>query len=618
MANQLSSLLYTTQARFNNAIDIIILLLIPAFLCLAVPDWIFAHIGGIDSYVYLGYFRNFSHHITVFSGTYYGTRLAFIIPGYICYKIFPPLIANYILHLGFYYLALFSLYFILRIMVNRRAALLAAAFMGFYPYFLAATGWDYIDGAGIAYLLLTVLLLTLAAKNSQMTQIPGQKQHSSAIISKKHGLLLFLVGVSFAALIYTNTFLLIMTPSLVLYYFAIRPQSWNLLLKSVLIAGSGAMLATILFGIVNVAAGGTFLFFGVSFYTAGSLLIHSNPWLLPGCAWLLRVPFMIFPFFIFLTSLLFIMVSLVRVKSGLFAMNSLLQVARDNIFSLCHLLNFLLMLSMQLLGKSVFQLPYYASYLLPTACLAAGAQLTASLSRFSKSQYAALATVTIVLLAGYYLIYYHTPLRSLMDHADSIWYVSAMLVVGALCLLLAATQIRAIKVLFWGLAFLLFTSANITLLPTDANVKLFPSSYAPLNYCACEQRQQNFLAVIKSDDIIRTHDTTGNLRFWYSITDPLGDLYMSIASTRLWAYRLINDKFPDIAEADYPFHQREAATVQIPPGTEIVILSGDKDAFSKANAGLNRLGLQATLIGTEQITQGPINFTMTFIRAEAY
>lgn len=607
MANQLLLLLHAARARFYNAIDIAILLVIPAFLCLAVPDWIFANTSFRDSYVYLGYIRNFSHHITVFAGTYYGTRLPFIIPGYICYKIFPPLVANYVLHLGFYYVALFSLYFILRIVLNKRAALLTAALMGFYPYFMAATGWDYIDGAGIAYFLLTVLLLTLAAKSPHIAQTPNLKQRNSSTFSKKFGLLLFMAGMSLAALIYTNTFLLIMIPSLLLYYLVMRPQSWSLLLNSALIAGSGGILATILLGIVNVAAGGSFLFFIPSLISAGFLLIRSNPWLASDYTWLLHVPFMVFPFFIFLTSFLLLAVSLIRVKSSLFKMNSILQVARDNIFSLCHLLNFLLMLILQLLGKPGFQYTYYASYLLPTAFLAAGAQLAAPLSRLSKNQYIIIAITAISLLAGSYLIYYHTPLRSVLRCADSIWYVSAVLIAGVLCLSIAGKRRQTVNTLLVSIAFLFFASTTLTLI---ANRQI--------TFCACDQRQQNFLAVIKSDDIIRTYDTNGNLRFWYNAAEPLGDLYMSIASTRLWGYRLINDKFPEIVEPDFPFHKHEAATVQIPPGTDIVILSGDKDALAKANAALNLIGLQANLIGMEEITQGSISFTMTFIRAEAY
>jgi hypothetical protein len=174
---------------------------------------------------------------------------------------------------------------------------------------------------------------------------------------------------------------------------------------------------------------------------------------------------------------------------------------------------------------------------------------------------------------------------------------------------MAGKRRQTINALLVGLAFLFFASTNITLIATNPH---------QITYCACEQRQQDFLAVIKCDDIIRTYDTTGNLRFWYSKTEPLGDLYMAIASTRIWGYRLINDKFPEIADLDYPGRVHKTATIQIPSGTDIVILSSDKDALVKANASLNQLGLQAKLIGREEITQGSISFTMTFIRTEAY
>jgi hypothetical protein len=602
VAKKLLTMRQTAQAGLCNAKDIIILLLTPVFLCLVIPDWIFNPTVGIDPYVYLGFFRNFSRHVVAFGATYYATRLPFIIPGYICYKIFPPLVANYVLHLGFYYLALFSLYFTLRIAIGRRTALLTAILLGFYPYFLAAVGWDYIDGAGIAYSLLTILLLTLAVKKTQMVQLPNLKQGISPVLSKKCGFLLFLAGMSLAAMIYTNTFLFIMIPSLAIYYFIMRPLSWRLLLKSVLIAGSAVILVTILCGIVNIAAGGNFLFFIPSAYISGYLLTQSSPWLASGYSWLLQVPFMIFPCFIFLTSLIFVTISLIRVKSNLLKTDVILNIARNNIFSLCYLLNFILMLMVQLLGKPVFQLQYYASYLLPAAFLAAGAQLAVPLSRLSKSRYNIITIIIISILAGFYLIYYHTPLRSITGCIDSIWYVLVVLIAGALCLLIASKRSQAINTLLVGLALFFFASTNITLITTKQ-----------ITYCACAQREQNFLAVIKSDNAIRSYDA-GNLRFWYSDAEPLSNLYTAIASTRLWGYRLINDKFPEVVESDLSSHTHELAS--IPSGMDIVILSTDKDALLKADAALNGLGLKANLIATEEITQGSISFTMTFIRIE--
>ncbi len=590
------------------------MLLLPAFLCLVVPDWIFtvgsiSSIAQIDPYVYLGYMRNLGHLITIFGNTYQASRLPFIIPGYICYKIFPPLVANYVLHLGFYYLALFSLYFTLRLAVDRRTALLTTMLMGFYPYFLAAMGWDYIDGAGIAYFLLTLLLLTMAAKSTPTAKITKNlKQRGSQRISNKCGLLLLLAGMSLAALIHTNMFLLLMIPALAIYFLVMRPQSWISMLMSALIVTDGVILATIFLGAVSVLAGGSFLFFKPSMNMIGYFIMVGNIWLAHGNTWLQQVPFMVFPFFICLTSLLFLTVSLLRIKADSSKMNSILQVARDNIFGLCHLLNFLIMFVLQLRGQPVFQLQYYASYLLPTAFLAAGHQLTAIFSRLSKSQYRLIAILTISLLTASYLAYYQTPLHSIINCADSMWYTSAILVAGAICLIIVAKRRQILNISLVIIATVFFSLTPIILIATNCH---------KITYCACDQSKNDFLAVIKSDDLISPYDTTGNLRFWFSRTEPLGGLYTAITSTHFWASRLINSKFPEIVKENLP-HEHLGTLINTPPETDIVILSSDKNALSQANAALNGLGLKANLIGTEEITQGPINFAMTFIRVTAY
>ena len=252
------------------------------------------------------------------------------------------------------------------------------------------------------------------------------------------------------------------------------------------------------------------------------------------------------------------------------------------------------MLILQLLGQPVLQSSWYVSYLLPTAFLAVGSQLATPLSRLDKSKYTLIAATTITLLVGLYLAYYHTPLYLSIGLTSSIWYALAFLVAGALCLIIVARDRKFINTLLVSLAFLFFTSTNVTLL----------NSACP--NCDSGLRKQNFLAVMKSDTFIRTYDADGELKFWYSATEPLGQLYISIVCTHLDGDSLINDNFP---ETNVP-------AISIYPGTYIVILSSDKDALAKANTALSTIRLKASLLGTEEITQGPITFTMTFIRTE--
>src|SRR6185295_9311228 len=68
-------------------------------------------VGTIDPWVYHGFFGHFSEYITSwFPGTYYGSRLAWIIPGYIANALLSPVNANYVLHFAVYYLVALSLY----------------------------------------------------------------------------------------------------------------------------------------------------------------------------------------------------------------------------------------------------------------------------------------------------------------------------------------------------------------------------------------------------------------------------------------------------------------------------------------------------------------------------
>jgi hypothetical protein len=366
----------------------------------------------------------------------------------------------------------------------------------------------------------------------------------------------------------------------------------------------GALLMTVLLGLINVVAGGRFLFFMPSINYSSHLLNYSNFWLTTGHSWLLKNPPIIFPFFVFLTSLVFLIVTVTHVKSGSFTLNNLIKVARQNIFSLCHIINFVIMVILQSIGQPVLQYQYYVSYLLPTAFLAIGSQLAIPLSRLAKSKYTIISATTITLLAGTYLASYYTTPCLLVDGASSIWYAFALLAVGTLCLTIARKDRKFVNTILVGLALLSFTFTNVTLL----------NSACP--NCDSGLRKQDFLAVIKSDTTIRVYDTDGQLRFWYSAAEPLGELYMSLASTHLCGYMLINDKFPEIETSDYPTSRNKIPTISILPGTDIVILSSDKDALVKANTALSQINMKASVIGIEKISQGPITFTMTFIRTD--
>jgi hypothetical protein len=119
------------------------------------PTWAVTDSTFIDPWYYVGYFEFLPQYVREFPQLYYGSRLTWLIPGFLAYNTLPVIAANYLLH-AFYHLAgTTTLYLLLARTLGARAALLSAVLLASYAPFLQATGWDYADGPAIALFLLT-------------------------------------------------------------------------------------------------------------------------------------------------------------------------------------------------------------------------------------------------------------------------------------------------------------------------------------------------------------------------------------------------------------------------------------------------------------------------------
>ncbi len=144
-----------------------LVLALPLLITLINPNWMYSPhaLNNIDTWIYHGLFRHFFDFAAAQdTGIYYFVeRLSWILPGYALYHIFPAQIANALLHLGVYYLAIFSLYGTARQLFGKDTALIAALCLGGYTWFLRAAGHDYLDGVGIAYYSAGIWFATKAA-----------------------------------------------------------------------------------------------------------------------------------------------------------------------------------------------------------------------------------------------------------------------------------------------------------------------------------------------------------------------------------------------------------------------------------------------------------------------
>ncbi len=556
------------------------LLALPLVVLKLDDTWLFAYSAGehvlIDSWIYFGYFLNLSGLLRTFRSGYFAGRLSWILPGFLAYRAFPPLAATYILHVAFYWIAVVSLYLILKNTVSRRAALLAAVLMGCYSYFLWAIGWDYVDGAAVAYTLWTLCALTYAAKAER----PRRWQLTS--------------GAAFAAAIYCQFFLISFAPLFALYYHFARREYWKDVPASrVRPFVHGFLALTLFYAVINLVLKAPPLFFILPSLSAGGKLVaKGNLWMNWSLVWIRDAVWLLFPAVTLLGAFLFVNVRGSRpTPHGGFRL----------LWQAYFVLSALIMLLWQVSGQPVLQLPYYTSLLIPGMFLALGAQLAPVLERFSHRQFAALGGGAVIIL----LLPFVAPL-----HSGSMVVIQQHRWLWPAALGTAGVALLARRVRYTGALAVLLVCAACGSLNLATGTRTWGRAGEPDDPAL---QKQAFLAVVDSVRAVQQIDPSGRLFFWYDVQARLGHLHRSVASTFLWSRRMVSESFPLLgAKAETPYLKLKIP----PPHTRIAILTVDEAALEKAEQSLREVGLTARFIGQRRISEGPISWNMILIETE--
>ena len=564
--------------------EILFLLLLPILLLLINQVWMFSNVY-VDPWVYFGHFIRLKEYLIAFPELYYGTRLPWILPGYLLHFLFPPLIAHYILHLGFYYIAIFSLYLVLEPHVGKRGAFLASASMGCYSFFLMAVGWDYVDGAGIAYFLVTVLMLSWAAR----------KENQAIWIA--------LSGVFFGALIYTNLVWIAFLTSLITYYVLTSyPHRIKKTFISIAAFIVGFLTITILLGVVNYAVVGKFFFFMPSISYALNP-DYTQTWRTAWYQWLPRATWLVLPLIVLAGSLAILLLSKFR-KSF-----EEVRLPLQKTF----VITYLLMIFLQLTGiASVLQVPFYSTYLIPSMFLAIG-ELLKPLAMLSKCRFASVTTFLLILIV------------SSLITVDYLVFVVADVQVIIFCLLFVAAFSFSIasscnqKKLGSVLAVLLLTVSAIINFNAVWNVNQ-GGDRLQANASTSKILIDNYLTVSDVQKLFRDIDPTVSLFLWYPTKEPRESrAYEAIASASLWGYRFISEEFPSLqpygvssSEPLSPQRLNDLKT-RFTVSPKIAIFSQQEDVLQQAINSLKTVGFTAKSIATYPIKQDTIAFTITII-----
>jgi len=545
-----------------------VILLLPMLVLSGQINAIYTPPGSIDSWVYLGFFRNFANFEgALFPNTYYGSRLSWILPGVLIHHFFSPATAACVLHLLVYFVALFSFYYIVAATIGRRAAALSSIVFGLYPYFWAAIGWDYADGVGIAYYLLTTALLTKAAFASRPRLILGA------------------AGCAFAGLLYSNVAWTLFTPILAMHYLGLRRpagmREWRDLIIQAAICGMvGGFCITLILGVINHSVTGSYWFYRPSVQYALKTLGQKNPWYTEAYAGGLPVPWLWFPIFMVMLS--------IPAWLRLFVERCAPRNRITALFTLELLIAFATWVYQQTHGTPLLGLPFYASYLIPLVFLAAAPLFWPAAEELGPGWFAiALMTAVLVVAAPWWMPRSSHVIRWSRPENHVFVLTAAIALVSAMLFRRSGYAI-ALSIVGFGLL-------NTTVSPGRP-----VDPYSGKN---TYQRVMNTRAVVEQ---VRGSEP---IRWWYNKKESQAEDFTAISSTYLWGFTLIGLEFPHLAQRPV-----------FPVPCLLAVISSQPDTPEAAGLALaqplKEQGLTATLKRVLLINDHSVRYTLALMQIE--
>jgi hypothetical protein len=565
----------TVEPAFKRRLrdpGVAILAVLPLVLLAIDSDWIFSG-PHRDAWIYYGYFENAVYLLRQFPEQYFSSRLAVLLPGFVLHHLLPPLAANVLLHLAVYWAAVLSFYLVVKRMFGARIALLTGLALGCHPHLLKAVGWDYVDGFGIAYFLVALLLVTLAAG------------------SPSWRLLLAAAGAMATAIVSTNLFYVVCLPVLAAHFVVLNQQRDRRvpLLAGALWTSLGAAGLFILLGSFTWGLGEDFFYLRSSLsYAAGSVgtpsIFRDDTY-----RWLRDAVWLVFPVVVLLGSA----VLLVRVRQ---------HWRRDRLLvwsQLPFLYLVLLMLLFHAAGRPIFQYFYYPTLLIPVAFLAFAGQVAQVIPDLPGRRFAVVAAAVALLQ----IVPLGVPLVRALSPMSALFPATVLLALPAglgvvLVFARKATGERAVLAVFLCLAL------------SQLLVRQGGGAFWDFEKYGSDGRGL-FLQMSHAVRAIDIFDPSRNARLWYNKDGEQGRVYDAVASAFLLCPRMINLDFPDLPDA------RMCDGVQLGPGMSVAILSADPAAYEKADAAIRRIGLSSRLLKREEIEGPSRGFAITYLRTEA-
>jgi hypothetical protein len=224
---------------------------IPAvFIVVTRGEWLL-DVGGEDNWIYVKYFSVWADAHPelrqVMDQHYKATRVPWILPGFIAYRLFGPLTATYVLHPLVLIAGALVFWAGARRLFGNGVALVSTLLLMAYPGFHGSgitRFWNYHGQINLVYYLIGLTCLVFGATSRRPVLWYGG------------------AGAALAAAVFTGLTYVLVAPAFGAFALAVHP--WVRPRRLLVMVGSGivgGVIGTALFGAANALVGGPFLFF---------------------------------------------------------------------------------------------------------------------------------------------------------------------------------------------------------------------------------------------------------------------------------------------------------------------------------------------------------------------
>jgi hypothetical protein len=535
--------------RRHLAVHVLCLLLLP-LVQLAINPALFINPGGnsvVDPWVYTGFFLSLPSHLHRFGVTYYSSRLSWLLPGYAAQKLFSPLAGNYALHLAFFYALLAATYTLMASGASRTVAIVATMLVAWSPAILVALSWDYVDGAGIVFLVVTLCCLERAARGGGRRWLWSMG-----------------AGAGIVSLIASNLTLAALVPACVVFLIArLEAPRWRSTAVILAVAGAGAAVALVVFGYFNWRLVGSWLFLESSVRFWLKIRHALGQWSVPNFKWR-EATWLALPIFATFGAILSL--------AGRRATSSFARAAQ--LVLVAAVATWLLIDAVS--QSALFRYSYYTSYLAPLALIALPLQGLVLPPDAGRRSIVLFEVATMAVLAGGHAL--------ILAYALPFWRFWAMLLARPgttqlVVMTFVMTAAGAVAVL--GLRYVERPARRWAVFVLGMAMSFSGmSTYWP-NRNLPNPRTE-FRSTAFAHRFITANVGDRTVRIWSVPPSYWSPPFRSIAGTYLWGWVLVNEDLPRLTEQE---------AVSFEPATRLVMLvNRDADA-EDAVASMRARGL---------------------------